>query len=236
MARSHAIIAFPILTVVAGCNSPNFPNQISGPITQPMSDPYPGRNIFPVGEVSLAQIYVTQKNPSNSSQPYLKLICPDDFEQTQALKDIAKRYSNAQGNAMVDYTDKYTTSLNASVTGIPIHFITIGATYEPTATTTINYSGVMQYSVKDADTQTVWQKISDNCKKLIKKYSGFAVTQAIKASSISVEVTKSNDPNVTAGLKVGNMSPGFNLGSKSDSDVTLSGKDLFFKITEDNGR
>jgi hypothetical protein len=230
------VIAIPMLALVAGCNSPNLPNQISGPITQPTSDPYPGSKIFPVGDVSLAQIYVTQANPSNSSQPYLKHICPDDFEQTQALKDIATKYSNAQGSALVDYTDKYTTSVKASVTGVPIHFITVGATYEPTATTIINYSGVKQYSVDDADIQTVWQKISDSCKKLIKKYSGFAVAQAVKASSINVEVTKSNDPNATAGLKVGNLSPGFEVGTNSDSDVTLSGKDLFFKVTEDNGR
>jgi hypothetical protein len=229
-------IAIPMLALVAGCNSPNFPNQFSGAITQPTSDPYPGTKIFPVGDISLAQIYVAQANPSNTSQPYLKHICPDDFEQTQVLKDIATKYSNAQGSAMADYTDKYTTSVNASVTGVPIHFITVGATYAPTATTTVNYSGVKQYVVDDTDMQTVWQKLSDNCRKLIKKYSGFAVAQAVKASSINVEVAKTNDPNVTAGLKIGNVSPGFEVGSNSESDVTLNGKELFFKVTEDNGK
>ncbi len=193
-------------------------------------------SIAPTGAVKFAQLYSMQKNPSNGQPPILTLICSDDFSKTKALADIAAKYANLQGSSALDNSESYTTSLNASVTGIPIKIVTVGATYAPTATTTIKYTGVQTYSADAVDVPTVLNNLGKACKDLIKAQvaSGaevFLLQGAVKASSINVEVKKNNDPSVTASIKIGSVSPGFTLGGKSNSDVTLSGSNLFFKVT-----
>jgi hypothetical protein len=125
--------------------------------------------------------------------------------------------------------------LNASVTGIPIKIVTIGASYEPTATTTIKYSGVQVYSVDELDAQSVLENLGTKCKTLLRKEiragaQVYVLAGAVKgASSISVEVKKDNDHTATASIKIGSLSPGFTVGGKSDSDVMLNGKDYTSK-------
>jgi hypothetical protein len=225
-------VVFPLLAVVGGCNTPGNGLQLGGAAVQPGGAAYPGTSIFPVGDVQLAQVYVAEKNPADSNLPHIKNICPDDFSQTKALMAVAAKYQTARGTSALDDREEYTTALNASITGIPIKIVTVGANIGPTATTSVNYSGVQIYSVDDADLQTVWHGLGDDCKKLIKKYSGFLVAGAVKASTMNIEVKKNNDPNVTAGLKVGSISPGFAIGGQSDSDVSLSGRNMYFKVSE----
>ena len=229
--RLSLAAVIPAMLVLSGCNTAGGP-PFSGSAINPDSDPYPGVSVFPVGDVKLAQVYVPQNNPTNAKQPYIKNICADDFQQTKALAAIATKYANPSGTAALDVSENYTTAVNASVTGIPIHIVDVGASFNPTATTTIKYSGVQIYSVDDADLKTVWQNLGDACKGYFKTSGAFLVGGAVKAQSLDVEVKKNNDPSATAALKVGAVSPGFTLGGQSDSDVTLSGSNLFFEVTE----
>ena len=136
-------------------------------------------------------------------------------------------------------SEVYTTSLNASVTGIPIKIVTLGASYEKTATTTVKYSGVQVYSVDELDAQNVLKNLGTDCKALLKKEiktgaQVYVLAGAVKASSISIEVKKNSDPSATASVTIGNLAPGFTLGGKSDSDVTVNGSNLYFKALQPN--
>ena len=235
--RLTAIVS--LMSLLTGCNTPggNFP--FTAAPGAPEDDHYPGTSILPIGNVKLAQLYLANKNPANPLQPYITAICTDDFAQTKALADIAAKYSNPQGIPLQDDSAVYTTSLNANVTGIPIKIVTVGASYGPTATTTIKYSGVQVYSVDELDAQNVLKNLGTNCKALLQKEiragaQVYVLAGAVKASSISIEVKKNNDQSATASIKIGNLAPGFTLGGKSDSDVTLSGKDLYFKAVQPN--
>ena len=230
------MLVLPMLALVAGCNTPSNGLQIGGLAVQPGGASYPGTSIFPVGDVKLAQAYVTQKNSANTNLPYIQNICPNDFKMTKALIDIATKYQSPQGTSTTDDTENYTTAINASITGIPVSIATVGANVGPTATTNIKYSGVQLYSVDNGDLQTVWQSLGDKCKQYLKTHSGFIVAGAARASSINIEVKKNDDPNVTAGLRIGPTSPGFAFGGKSDSDVTLSGSNLYFKVTQNSSQ
>jgi hypothetical protein len=230
MRLPKAILAAVLL---ASCNTPkgNAPWNAAVPSGD---DHYPGTSILPIGDLKLAQLYLAHKNPANPRQPYITAICTDDFAQTKALADIAAKYTNPQGISLQDDSSVYTTSLNASVTGIPIKIVTIGASYEPTATSTIKYSGVQVYSVDELDAQNVLKNLGTSCKALLQREikagaQVYVLAGAVKASSINIEVKKNNDPSATASIKVGSLTPGFTLGGKSDSDVTLTGKDLYFK-------
>jgi hypothetical protein len=229
--RLPALISLAAL--LTGCNTPAGTSPFTSAVPTG-DDRYPGMSILPVGDVKLAQLYLAHRNPANPTQPYITTICTDDFAQTKALADIAEKYNNTQGISLQDDSAVYTTSLNASVTGIPIKIVTIGGLVEPTATTTIKYSGVQVYSIDELDAQNVLNNLGSNCKSLLRKEINagsqvFVLAGAVKASSISVEVKKNNEGNATASVKVGNLSPGFAVGGKSDSDVTLTGSNLYFK-------
>ncbi len=234
--RLPAIIS--LIALLTGCNTPagNSPFNAAVPTGD---DHYPGKSILPIGDVKLAQLYLAHKNPANAQQPYITTICTDDFAQTKALADIAAKYSNPEGIPLQDDSAVYTTSLNASVTGIPIKIVTIGASFEPTATTTIKYSGVQVYSVDELDAQTVLKNLGTNCKALLRKeiMAGgqvYVLAGAVRASSINIDVKKNNDQSANASLQIGCLSPGFSLGGKSDSDVTLNGSNLYFKAIQPN--
>jgi len=133
----------------------------------------------------------------------------------------------------------YTTSLNVSVTGIPIKIVTVGASVGPTATATIKYRGVQVFSVDELDAQNILSNLGSKCKDLLQKEiksaaKVFVLAGAVKASSINVEVKKNNDANATAAIKIGNLSPGFALGGQSDSDVAFTGSNLYFKAIRPN--
>jgi hypothetical protein len=227
---------FSIAAVLAGCNTPagNSPFTAAIPTGD---DSYPGTSILPMSDVKLTRLYLAHNNPANPGQPYIATICTDDFAQTKALVDIANKYGNVQGMSLQDGSATYTTSLNASVTGIPVKIVTIGASYEPTATTTIKYSGVQVYSVDELDSENVLKNLGSNCKAPLRQeikagVKLFVLAGAVKASTINVEVKKNNDPSATASIKVGTVSPGFSLGGKSDSDVILTGSNLYFKAIQ----
>jgi hypothetical protein len=79
----------------------------------------------------------------------------------------------------------------------------------------------------------VLNNLRSNCKSLLRKEINagsqvFVLAGAVKASSISVAVKKNNEENATASVNIGNFSPGFAVGGKSDSDVTLTGSNLYF--------
>jgi hypothetical protein len=229
--RLPAIIS--LVALLTGCNTPAGTSPLTSAVPTG-DDRYPGMSILPVGDVKLAQLYLAHRNPANPRQPYITTICTDDFAQTKALAEIAEKYKNIQGIGLQDDSAVYTTSLNASVTGIPIKIVTIGGSVEPTATTTIKYSGVQVYSVDELDAQTVLKSLGGNCKALLRKELNagsqvFVLAGAVKASSISVEVKKNNEGSATANVKVGNLSPGFTVGGKSDSEVILTGSNLYFK-------
>lgn len=231
-------VLISLMALLTGCNTPGSNSPFTAAVP-PGDDHYPGTSILPIGDVKLAQLYLAHKNPANAQQPFITTICTDDFAQTKALADIAAKYSNPQGIPLQDDSAAYTTSLNASVTGIPIKIVTVGGSFEPTATTTIKYSGVQVYSVDELDAQSVLQNLGTNCKALLKKEikvgsQVYVLAGAVKASSINIEVKKNNDPNATASIKIGSLSPGFALGGKSDSDVTLNGSNLFFKAVQPN--
>lgn len=226
-----------LMAFLTGCNTTGG-NTVN--VVVPAKDEnYPGTSILPIGNVKLAQLYLALKNPANPQRPYITPICTDDFAETKALADIAAKYTNPQGTSLQDDLEVYTTSLNASVTGIPIKIVTLGASYEKTATTTVKYSGVQVYSVDELDAQNVLKNLGTDCKALLKKEiktgaQVYVLAGAVKASSISIEVKKNSDPSATASVTIGNLAPGFTLGGKSDSDVTLNGSNLYFKALQPN--
>jgi len=228
----------PLASIVVGCNTPssNLPFNAMVPSGD---DHYPGTSILPIGDVKLAQLYITHDNPVNSGQPFITTICTDDFAKTKILADIADKYRNASGMSLQDDSVVYTTSLNASVTGIPIKIVTVGASVGPTATATVKYSGVQVFSVDELDAQNVLSNLGGKCKALLQKEikSGakvFVLAGAVKASSINVEVKKNNDANATVAIKIGSLSPGFALGGQTDSDVAFTGSNLYFKAIPPN--
>lgn len=232
----HNHLAVLASLAVAGCNA----NAGAPPVdaTIPPPTPYAGRPILPIKSLDIGQVYRTDApNIKENQIVYIKNLCPNDYIETQALSEIAKKYATPKAiETGGGYKDQRDINASAGISGVNTSFLTLGTSASFVDKVAYEVNNVKRVDVDDEDLDIIKSKLGPNCLKSISKwnkmhYETFIIAGAWNAGSL--KTTVEFKPEIKADAKIAiaqKFSPGANIDYSNNHIVSMSGNDQYFSI------